>query len=132
MGHGHVLPNWFGQVHPRFGTPANAIVFVGLMGLVLALSGSFIWLAAMSTVVRLLVNAACIAALPRLNALAGDSQDQFVLRGGYVIPLIALLLTGWLVTQAPSDSWLVTGVFVALGMAFYATNRHFEKRLKRV
>jgi len=123
MGHRKILPQWFGSVHSRYGTPANAIVFMSVVGLVLALSGSFVWLAAMSTVVRLLVYAACIIALPRLRNAAGDSEDIFELPGGYTIPLIALLLTFWLVTHASAQSWLITGIFMLLGAAFHALTR---------
>ncbi len=123
MGHSRVLPQWFGRVHPRFGTPANAIAFLGALGLGLALSGSFIWLAAMSTVVRLLVYVACIAALPRMHRDAGDPTAIFKLPGGYTIPLIALLLSCWLVTHATADSWLVTGIFMVLGAVFYAMTK---------
>ncbi len=123
MGHSRVLPRWFGSVHPHFGTPANAIVFMGAVGLMLALSGSFIWLAAMSTVVRLLVYAACIAALPRLHHLASNTDEIFELPGGYTIPLIALMLSCWLVIHASARSWLITGIFMALGAVFYSVTK---------
>jgi len=123
MGHSRVLPPWFGRVHSRFGTPVNAVLFMSVLGLALALSGSFIWLAAMSTVVRLLVYAVSIAALPRLNRSTDDTDGRFELPGGYAIPLLALLLIGWLVTQAPAQSWIVAGIFMALGSVFYVANR---------
>ncbi|MFC1777254.1 APC family permease, partial [Pseudomonadota bacterium] len=60
------LPRWFGEVHPRFRTPLNSILFYAVMGLVLALSGSFIWLAVISTLARLLSYILGVAALPVL------------------------------------------------------------------
>jgi amino acid transporter len=105
MGHGRVLPQWFGRVHSRFGTPANAILSMSALGLVLALSGSFVWLAAMSTVVRLLVYAAGIAALPRLHRARDSDLIPFNLPGGYTIPVIALLLTCWSPRPLPSPGW---------------------------
>ena len=50
-----VLPRWFGAVSARWATPANSILFMGLLGAVLALSGSFVWLAIVSTLARLIV-----------------------------------------------------------------------------
>lgn len=119
MGRRNMLPGWFGSVHPQFGTPANAIVFIGLVGLGLALSGTFIWLAAMSTVVRLMVYAACIVALPRLHQTAQTESEPFTLPGGYTIPVVALLLCCWLMTHASMQSWTLTGIFMALGTGFY-------------
>jgi amino acid transporter len=113
------LPPWFGVINHRFHTPANAIVFMGLVGLVLSLSGSFVWLAAMSTVVRLLVYVACILCLPKLERGIEPTEDQFKLAGGYAIPALALVLSGWLMTHASVQSWVTTVVFAALGMLLY-------------
>ncbi|MSQ98340.1 MAG: amino acid permease [Xanthomonadales bacterium] len=118
-----LLPRWFGAIHPRHGTPANAILFVGGLALFLSLSGSFVWLAAMSTVVRLLVYVACILALPRLHTMPGDRAQPFKLPGGYLIPLMALILCGWLMTFASSRSWLTTAAFSAIGAVFYLATR---------
>ena len=49
------LPRWFGHIHPRYRTPDFAIVFTSFVALALALTGSFITLAATSAVARLLV-----------------------------------------------------------------------------
>ena len=117
------LPAWFGVIHPRFHTPAHSIIFLGLFALVLALSGSFVWLAAMSTVVRLLVYAGCILSLPSLQKTVEQVEGQFRLKGGFTIPAIALVLSLWLTTHASMESWLVTGAFAVLGGVFYMVTR---------
>lgn len=119
MGRGHLLPAWFGAVHAGFGTPANAIAFAGLMSIVLALSGGFVWLAAMSTVVRLIVYSACILSLPKLHSALLPGQQPFDLPGGFFIPLLGLVISLWLISQASGDSWLFTGVFMAIGTVLY-------------
>jgi APA family basic amino acid/polyamine antiporter len=119
MGRSEVLPGWFGAVHAGFGTPANAIAFAGGLSIILALSGGFIWLAAMSTVVRLIVYAACILSLPKLHSALQPGQQPFHLPGGYLIPLLGLLISLGLITQASADSWIVTGLFMAFGTVLY-------------
>jgi len=119
MGRGHLLPAWFGTVHEGFGTPANAIAFAGMLSIALALSGGFVWLAAMSTVVRLIVYAACILSLPKLSTALLPGQQPFALPGGFLIPFLGLAISLWLIAQASSDSWLFTGVFMALGTVLY-------------
>jgi len=47
------MPGWFAKIHPRYRTPHISIWFYGSLCLAMALSGSFIWLAVMSTLVRL-------------------------------------------------------------------------------
>jgi basic amino acid/polyamine antiporter, APA family len=42
------FPGLFARVHPRFYTPATAIVLYALTGWVLAVSGTFLWAAALS------------------------------------------------------------------------------------
>jgi amino acid transporter len=118
-----VLPEWFSHVSPRFHTPSNSVLFYGAISLLLALSGTFIWLAVMSTLVRLLAYGMCIASLPRLEKVIGEREDQFRLPGGWLIPGIALLLCIWLVTQASMVAWLTVLVFVALGSALYAWSK---------
>lgn len=120
MGRQTMLPRWFGSVHAQFGTPANAIIFIGVIGLGLALTDTFSRLAAMSTVVRLIVYAACIVSLPRLHRTVQTVDAPFRLPGGYTIPVIALALSCWLVAHASGQSWKLTGIFMLLGAIFYA------------
>ena len=117
------LPAWFGDIHPRYHTPSHAIIFLGLSALLLALSGSFIWLAAMSTIVRLLVFVGFILSLPGIQKTIEPVAEQFRLPGGYTIPAIALVLSLWLTTHASMESWLVTGAFALLGSVFYVATR---------
>lgn len=123
MAHIGSMPAWFGAVHPRFHTPANAILVYAAFSIALALSEGFVWLAAMSTVVRLLVYVMCIATLPVLHRKIGEYEGQFRLPGGMAIPALALLVSLWLMSHAPLDSWLVTGGFMVVGAVIYAFTR---------
>ena len=119
MGHDGSLPAWFGRVHDKFRTPANAILSYGLFSIALALSGGFVWLAVMSTVVRLLVYILCILTLPVLPKKIQEDERQFSLPGGMAIPVMGLLLSFWLLTHASLQSWLATGSFMLLGSVLY-------------
>lgn len=129
MSHLGSLPPWFGVVSGRARTPANAIIAYGLFATVLAMSGGFIWLAAMSTVVRLLVYVLVVVTLPVLQKKMPAIDGQFHLPGGMLIPVSACLLSLWLLTHASMKSWLVTGVFVVVGFAFYAAGTAFKRRV---
>src|SRR2546428_8110367 len=61
------LPRFFGAIHPRYRTPANAIMFTTLVALGLALSGSFAVLAVASAVARLVTYTGACAATLRLR-----------------------------------------------------------------
>jgi len=122
------LPEWFGKVHPKFRTPLNSILFYAVIGLLLALSGSFIWLAVVSTLARLLSYILGVAALPVLERRMETTTDQFHLPGGYFIPAIALLLCIWLSTFASATAWLTTAAFFALGSVLYMLSGKVRKK----
>jgi APA family basic amino acid/polyamine antiporter len=117
------LPAWFGIIHSRYQTPANAILFYAAFSIILALSGGFVFLAVMSTVVRLMVYVMCISTLPVLHRKLGEYEGQFRLYGGMVIPAVAFVLSIWLMTHASLKSWLATGVFMLLGSVLYLFSR---------
>jgi len=119
MGHDGGLPSWFGNVHERFHTPANAILSFGIFSVVLALSGGFVWLAVMSTAVRLMVYITCILTLPTLHRKLDEYDGQFRLWGGMIIPILAMLLSLWLMTHVSLESWLFTGGFMLAGSLLY-------------
>ena len=117
------LPAWFGGVHRRFQTPANAIGFYAVFAVLLALSGGFVWLAVVSTVVRLMVYVLCIATLPVLQRRTADADSTFRLPGGYLLPVLAAGISVWLMSYAPLESWLGAGAFMALGSIVYRLAR---------
>ena len=129
MARQRLLPGWFGEVHQSYGTPANSTWFLGAIIFFLTLTGSFIWLAAMSTAVRLLVYAGCIISLPRLHTALEAGKKPFHLPGGYAIPVLALGLCLWLTTHASAKSWLITAVFAALGAVLYLIS--FKRKPKQ-
>ncbi len=117
------LPAWLALVHPRRHTPYASILLYGGLGLVLALSGTFIYLAIVSTLVRLLTYMVSIAALPILARTTEDHENRFRLPGGLAIPVVAFLLCLWLVSHATVEAWLWTFMFFAAGSGLYAWSR---------
>lgn len=117
------LPAWFGAVHPVHGTPARSIVVFGVLVFALSVYGGFLWLAAMSSLVRVLIYMASIASMPRLRREFGRAPGRFRLPGGWTIPLAAFVISGALLLQTGQDAILVTLAFLLLGTALYAWMR---------
>ena len=115
LAHDKSLPDWFGQVSPRWHTPANSILFMGLLAAVLALTGSFVWLAIVSTLARLFVYGVSIAALPAARRGAGRAT------GAGILSLIAagLLVCAWAAAQSELRSWLMLAGLLAAGTVLY-------------
>lgn len=119
MGRDGTLPAFFGAVHPEWKTPHVSVLIYGVVGFILASSGSFIWLAAMSAVTRLLIYVASIGALPVIRRQLGENAARIRLPGGYAIPIVAVALSLWLLAHAGLEAYLVTGGFLALGAVLY-------------
>jgi amino acid transporter len=127
-----MLPQWFGAVHERHATPANSILFLGAISLGFALSGSFAWLAAASSLTRLVVYVLCIGALPIIRHRADDEARAraFRLKGGYFIPAVALALCIWIAAQSTRRSWEVFGWLLVAGLALYWLAKFQSRRLQ--
>ncbi|HZD53540.1 MAG TPA: APC family permease [Woeseiaceae bacterium] len=85
-------PRALARVHPRYRTPAVAILTQSGIALVLALSGSFVWLAMLSIIARLATYVGTAAAVPVLRRRFADRPGAWRLPGGVTIPVAALLL----------------------------------------
>lgn len=92
MGRDGLLPAGLGKVHPRFNTPAAAIITYCVVCALLALSGTFkalAILAAAGTLVMYLITALAVLVLRRRGVTVG--KPPFVIPGGPVVPVIAVL-----------------------------------------
>ena len=123
----NLLPAWFGKVHEKYKTPSASILFLGGVGFFLAVSGSFAWLAIMSSLARLLGFGITIAALPRLKKMFGSDSDGFKVPGGYFVPAFAFVVCIWLSLQADLRTWLMTAAFVLFGSLLYGITRWQRK-----
>ncbi len=113
------LPAWFGKVSTRYATPANSVLFMGALGAVLALSGSFIWLAVVSTLARLFVYAFSLLALPSVRRRAGDRATL----GTDLLLAAGIGVCVWAMFQAAWESWRMLLALVAIGTGLYGLAR---------
>ncbi|MGE3477204.1 MAG: APC family permease [Rhodospirillaceae bacterium] len=115
------LPRWFGHVHAKYATPDNSILLFGLAVFVFGASSSFIFLAAASSLARILIYILCILALPKLRKILSREAQEDAYRppGGLLIPGIALILCVTACTQAAAATWGIVAGIVALGMGLF-------------
>lgn len=121
------LPAWFGKVHEKYKTPSTSILFLGGVGFFLAVSGSFAWLAIMSSLARLLGFGITILSLPRLKKMFGSDSDGFKVPGGNFVPALAFVVCVWLSLQADLRTWLMTAAFVLFGSILFGITRWQRK-----
>ena len=120
------LPAWFGRIHPRYHTPANAVLFTSIAATALALSGSFTRLALVAALAKLIMYAGCAAATFELRRRSHGAQPaRFVIPCGPVVPAIALAVSIGIGFGATREQLL--GGFVALaagGLLYVVAPRH--------
>ncbi|WP_066093313.1 APC family permease [Xanthomonas massiliensis] len=112
-------PAFLARIHPRFHTPAAAVLTQFAISLALALSGSFAGLALLSMVTRLLAYIGTAAAVLVLARRYGRRPGALQLPGGPLIPLLALLLSVTLLLSASWQNLLAVGVAIAIGAVIY-------------
>ena len=112
------VPALFGKVHPRYGTPVISIMFFCGIGGILAISGTFVWLAMMSVVARLATYLVTCLAVPVLRKRSGG-QAGFRVPFGPVIPLSGAMLCLWLFTHASFQDIRAFVIACAAGAVLY-------------
>ena len=124
------LPAFFGRIHPRYRTPANAVIFTSVVALVLALTGSFAKLAVVSALARLVMYVGVSAATLRLRSpgLAGVVKPAtFVAPLGPLVPTIAILVSVGIAAGATREQLLGGSAALAAGAVMFAVRTGSRK-----
>jgi amino acid transporter len=129
------LPRWFGRIHAEYRTPSNAILFGAGVALVLALSGSFVALAAVSAIARLVMYlAVCMSTLALrrrdrdiaaqvgahfTEPLQAVAPPKFTVPGGAVIPILASIVALGILAGATRAQLTAGAAALAVGAVLY-------------
>ena len=116
-------PRVLAAVHPRFRTPLPAILAVGAVSLLLALSGSFVQLALLSVVARLCAYIGTALSVLVLRRRHGGREGALRLPGGAAIPVAAALLAAGLLASASLGNLLSGAVALLAGLVVYRFRR---------
>jgi basic amino acid/polyamine antiporter, APA family len=130
----HELPRWFGSIHPRHRTPHHALVFSTAVALVLMLSGSFVFMAAVSAVARLICyTGACAATLAlRQPRFANEVKPAtFVVPGGVLVPAIAIGSSMLILIMANRQQLLAGVAGLVGGGVLFVLNDRLRRRDSR-
>ena len=116
-------PRVLAAIHPRFRTPVPAILTVGGLSLVLALSGSFVQLALLSVVARLCAYVGTSVSVLVLRRRHDAREGALRLPGGPLIPVAATLLSLALLASAEAGNLIAGAVALAVGALVYRFRR---------
>lgn len=122
------VPRFLGSVRATTGAPVPAILCTTALALAIALSGSFVELAVLSVVARFAqMMPTCIAVLV-LRRQRREDPPGYRLPFGATIPVLALLLSLWVLSQAELRQFLWSAFALLIGLILYATSRGMIRR----
>jgi basic amino acid/polyamine antiporter, APA family len=124
------LPRWFARIHPEYRTPAHSVLFTSVVALVLMLSGSFVALAAVSAVARLVTYVGACGAmlvLRRPRFAQSVKPATFTVPGGAVVPALAIASSMIILVMASRAQLLGGGAALAGGAALFVLNDRLRR-----
>ena len=119
-------PRALSYIHPRYRTPAVALLTQTAIALPLALSGTFTQLATLSVIARLATYFGTAAAVMKLRRKFPDAPNVVRIPGGPVIPIAALLLCVAFAASAETRNLIAGAIALVVGLALYAIRRRPE------
>jgi len=126
FGRDGLLPEPLARVHPERRTPHVAIAIHAIIVSVLAISSSFSRLAILANVAALTLYGTCVAAsieLQRRDVRDAGTRPPLRLPGGPAIPMLALVVIAWLLSNATRREFGIEAGVLGLAAAFYFSRR---------
>jgi APA family basic amino acid/polyamine antiporter len=124
-----LMPKAFGRIHPKFRTPHVSTILVGLI--VAVLSGLtpltvLVELVSIGTLFAFVLVSAGVLVLRRIQP---ELRRPFRCPWVPVVPLLAIAACGYLMASLPGVTWLRFGVWLLVGLGFYAFYGRRHSRL---
>lgn len=133
MARSGMLPKWFAKVHPRYNTPSNAVLFIGLTSCIAPFFGKVLmsWIsnaASLSTVVAYCLVAVSFLVLRKNEP---DMPRPYKIKHGRLVGWIAVILSLCMMALylpgMPSGlgkaEWIIIAIWTALGVPLYLSVR---------
>jgi len=121
------LPRFVLRIHRRFRTPHISILISAAISLMLALSGTFIYLLTLSLITRIVVYAVTCAALPVLRRRRDAPPATFQAKGGVTISIVAAAVCIGLLFSAGWREARDVAIAAAAGLVLYVGFRFTQK-----
>lgn len=125
------LPSILGRVQAGSGAPVPAILALSAAALAIAIAGSFAQLAVIAVVGRLVQYISTALAVLVLRARRPGEEPAFRIPLGSAVPILAVLLCVWLLTQTERRKLLLAAGVLVLGVVVHYAQRRFARRRRR-
>lgn len=129
----HVLPEWFGRIHPRYKTPRNAILFIMVIALIAPFFGrtALGWIVDMSSL-GAAIGYGYTSAAAFISAIK-DKNIGIIVTGimgtifSIVFAVLLLVPLHGLSCSLGIESYIALAIWIIVGIVFYFKSRHERK-----
>lgn len=124
-----LMPKALSKIHPRFSTPYVAILFYASLGLLFAIFGGFKQLAIIASASALIIYfGAALATLKLRKAGSPPSEKTFKAPGGFTIPLLAMCVIVWLLSNLSGQELLGMVIFIIAFSLIYVLTKVLKRK----
>ena len=125
----NLLPGYLAKIHPRFATPANAIITFSVIAFIVAVSGGFRQLAVIVSASLLLLYIGVVLATIKFRFTKNANKPgTFKIPGGLTIPVAALLALACFIIQLKLKEVAGIGIFISVLSIIYLLRALVKKR----
>ena len=116
----NLLPRYLAKIHPKFATPANAIITFSVVAFLVAVSGGFRQLAIIVSASLLLLYVGVVLATIKFRFKKNvDKTGTFKIPGGLTIPIAALVALCFFIVQLQLKEMAGILIFIAVLSIIY-------------
>jgi len=133
---GH-YPKLLARVHHRYFTPHFAIIIYASIGCLLAIFSVFKELLILSAASTLMIYLGVVLSTVKLRKRSSNTQERegFKIPGGLLVPILAICIIVWLLSNLSKAELIGTLIFILLGSGIYCLNyyrRFYSSKVKRL
>jgi len=121
-------PAWFGKVHPRFGTPANALLANTVVGMAALLTGKTAEIITIAVFGALTLYIMAMITMIRLRKSEPDLERPFKAPFFPVAPWLALIIAGISFVAMAIQDMRLAGIYLAILAGSWILFRAFPSR----
>jgi amino acid transporter len=116
------------KVHRKFSTPHISIIAFTALGCLFSITGEFRQLAILSTASVLLIYLGVALAVIKLKNIKSDEPSSFVIPGGYLIPVVAIVIIVWFLSNLKIKEVVGMMIFIAVLSVVYYLIKQFNSK----